>query len=83
MKPPLARSLTSALVDRCSLELLAVLKVFGERHLGDAELVLDRAGLLLVALGIKQVTDNALGVLLMLDGGRHDLVEGGFHARRA
>src|SRR6185437_13237356 len=67
------------LVDRCSFE-LEVLKVLGERQLGDGELVLDRAGLLLVDLGVEQVTDNALGFVLTLDGGRHDLVEGSLHA---
>ena len=55
-------------------------EVLGERQLGDGELVLDRAGLLLVDLGLEQVADDALGLVLALDGGGHDLVEGGFHA---
>src|SRR5712675_1148178 len=67
------------LVDRCSLE-LEVLKVLGERQLGDGELVLDRTRLLLVDLGVEEVADNALGLVLALDGSRHDLVEGGLHA---
>src|ERR1700704_4791290 len=66
------------LVDRCALE-LEVLKVLGKRQLGDGELVLDRASLLLVDLGVEQVADNALGFVLTLDGSRHDLVEGGLH----
>ena len=48
------------LVDGCALE-LEVLKVLGQRQLRDGELVLDRAGLLLVDLGVEQVADNALG----------------------
>jgi hypothetical protein len=67
------------LVDRCALE-LEVLKVLGQRQLGDGELVLDRTGLLLVDLGVEQVADNALGFVLAFDSGRHDLVEGGLHA---
>src|SRR3982075_512994 len=67
------------LVDGRALE-LEVLKVLGKRQLGDGELVLDRAGLLLVDLGVEQVADNALGFVLALDGSRHDLVEGGLHA---
>ena len=67
------------LVDWGALE-LEVLKVLGERQLGDGELVLDRAGLLLVDLGVEQVADNALGFVLTLDGSRHDLVEGSLHA---
>ena len=67
------------LVDGCAFE-LEVLEILGKRQLGDGELVLDRAGLLLVDLGVEQVADNALGFVLALDGGRHDLVEGGLHA---
>jgi hypothetical protein len=67
------------LVDWCAFE-LEVLEILGQRQLCDGELVLDRASLLLVDLGIKQVADNALGFVLALDGGRHDLVEGGLHA---
>ena len=67
------------LVDGCAFE-LEVLKILGKRQFGDGELVLDRAGLLLVDLGVEQVTDNALGFVLTLDGGRHDLVEGSLHA---
>jgi hypothetical protein len=59
---------------------LEVLKVLSQRQLGDGELVLDRTGLLLVDLGVEQVADNALGLVLTLDGSRHDLVEGSLHA---
>jgi hypothetical protein len=38
------------------------------------ELVLDRPRLLLVDLGAEQVADDALGLVLPLDGRRHDLV---------
>ena len=54
--------------------------VFGERQLGDGELVLDRARLLLVDLGVEQITDDALRFVLAFDGRSHDLVEGGLHA---
>src|ERR1700730_12339158 len=67
------------LVDGGALE-LEVLQVLGKRQLCDGELVLDRAGLLLVDLGVEQVADNALGFVLALYGSRHDLVEGGLHA---
>ena len=63
------------LIDRCAFE-LEVLHVLGKRQLCDGELVLDRAGLLLVDLGVEQVADNALRFVLALDGGCHDLVEG-------
>jgi hypothetical protein len=36
--------------------------------------------LLLVDLGVEQIADNALGFVLTLYGGRHDLVEGSLHA---
>ena len=67
------------LVDRRTLE-LEVLEVLGKRQLGDGELVLDRAGLLLVDFGIEQIANNTLGLVLALDGDRHDLVKGGLHA---
>src|SRR5579862_2445695 len=62
------------LVDGCAFE-LEVVEVLGERQFGDRELVLDRSRLLLVDLGVEQVADNALGFVLALDGGRHDLIE--------
>ena len=67
------------LVDRRVFE-LEVIEVLGERQLGDGELVLDRARLLLVDLRVEQITDNALRLMLAFDGRGHDLVEGVLHA---
>jgi len=67
------------LIDRRTFE-LEVVEVLGERQLGDGELILDRARLLLVDLGVEQITDDALGFMLAFDGRGHDLIEGGFHA---
>src|SRR5947209_3780003 len=50
------------LVDGCAFE-LEVLKILGKRQFGDGELVLDRAGLLLVDLGVEQ---NAVEALLLV-----------------
>src|SRR5256885_7342509 len=80
MKPPPARSCTSVwLIGALELE---VGEVLGERQLGDGELVLDRARLLLVDLGVEQITDDALGFVLAFDGRGHDLVEGRPSCRR-
>ena len=68
-------------VDRRAPE-LEVVEVLGERQLGDGELVLDRARLLLVDLGVEQITDDALGLMLAFDCSGHDLVEGGLHAEK-
>ena len=67
------------LIDRRAVE-LEVGDILGKRQLGNGELVFDRHGLLLVDLGVEQVSDNALRFVLALDGNCHDLVEGGFHA---
>src|ERR1700704_1020326 len=67
------------LVDRRSLE-LEVVEVFGQRQLGDGELVLDRARLLLADLGVEQITDDALRLVLTFNSSGHDLVEGSLHA---
>jgi len=67
------------LVDRRTFE-LEVIEVFGERQLGDGELVLDRARLLLADLSVEQIADDALWFMLAFDGGSHDLVEGSLHA---
>src|SRR6202012_4307591 len=78
MKPPAARSLTSVwLIGVPSNWKSAISWV---RQLCDGELILDRTSLLLVDLGIEQVADDALGFMLALDGGCHDLVEGSLHA---
>ena len=67
------------LVDRGTLE-VEVVDILGERKLGNGELILDRSRLLLVDLGLEQIADNALGFMLALDGGGHDLVKGSLHA---
>jgi len=67
------------LVDRRALE-LEVVEVLGEWKLGDGELVPDRARLLLADLGVEQITDDALRLVLAFDSSGHDLVEGGLHA---
>src|SRR5262245_43940437 len=76
--PPPASSL-KGLVNRHALE-LEVVEVLGEWQLGDGELVLDRARLLLADLGREQIADDALGFMLAFDGSSHDLIEGSFHA---
>jgi hypothetical protein len=67
------------LVDRRAIE-LEVFDVLGEWKLGNRELVLDRSRLLLADLGREQIADDALRFMLALDGGRHDLIEGGLHS---
>ena len=78
-KSPPARSRTSVSLigvpSNCE-----VVDVLGQRQLGDGELVLDRARLLLGDLGVEQIADDALRLVLALDGGGDDLVEGGLHA---
>ena len=66
MKPPPARSRTSALVDRRALE-GEVVEVLGERQFGDGDLVFDRARLLFGDLGVQQVADDALRLMLALE----------------
>ncbi len=46
---------------------LEVVDVLGERQLGDGDLVLDRARLLLGDLGRQQVADDALRLVRPLD----------------
>ena len=79
MKSAAGEVVDERLVDRRALE-LEVVEVLGERQLGDGELVLDRARLLLADLGVEQITDDALRFVLAFDGRGHDLVEGGLHA---
>ncbi len=62
-------------VDRRVLE-GEVLDVLGQRQLGDGELVLDRARLLLGDLGLQEIADEALRFVLALDGGGQRLVIG-------
>jgi hypothetical protein len=54
--------------------------ILGERQLGDGDLVLDRARLLLGDLGLEQVADDLLWFVRALDRDLDDLVEGGLHA---
>jgi hypothetical protein len=54
--------------------------VLGQRQLGDRDLVLDRARLLLGDLGLKEVADDLLWLVRPLYGDLDDLVEGGLHA---
>jgi hypothetical protein len=67
------------LVDRRAVE-IEVLEVLDDRELGGGELVLDRAGLLLGELGLEQLGDNLLRLVLPLHGGGEDLVIGRLHA---
>ena len=67
------------LVDRRVLE-DKIVDVLGERQLGDGELVLDRARLLLGDLGAQQVADEALRLMLALQRDGQRLVVGGLHA---
>ena len=67
------------LVDRRAVE-VEVVDLLGQRQLGDGDLVLDRAGLLLGELGRQQIADDPLRLVLPLHGGGDDLVVGGPHA---
>jgi hypothetical protein len=68
-----------SLVDRRSVE-GKVGDILGQGQLGDGDLVLDRARLLLGDLGGEQITDHPLRLVLALHRGGDDLVEGGLHA---
>src|SRR6516165_6493958 len=57
-----------------------VVDVLGQRQLGNGQLVLDRARLLLSNLGAKQVADDAWRLVSTLEAGRHHLVIGRPHA---
>ena len=70
-----------ALVDRRSVEVEAV-DVLGERQLGDGQLVFDRACLLLGDLGLEQIADKALRLMLAFERGGEDLVIGVLHAEQ-
>ena len=56
-----------------------VVDVFGQRQLGDGELVFDGTGLLLRYLGLQQIADDLRRLVLPLDGDAHDLVIGRSH----
>src|SRR6266516_5718806 len=79
MNPPPARS-------RTSVSLIGVpanwksSRSLASGSLANGELILDRARLLLADLGVEQIADDALGLVLAFDGGGHDLVVGGLHA---
>ena len=68
-----------SLVDRRVIE-REVVDVLGERQLGDRELVFDRARLLLRDLGLQEIADEALRLMLALERGGQRLVVGGLHA---
>ena len=42
--------------------------------------IISRARLLLANLGVEQITDDALGLMLAFDGGSHDLIVSRLHA---
>jgi hypothetical protein len=78
------KSAAGEVVDECLIDWrtieVEVIEVLGERQLGYGELVFDRARLLLADFRVKQIADDALGLMLAFDSGGHDLVEGGLHA---
>ena len=78
MNPPPARSRTRGFVDRRVLE-GEVLDILGQRQLGDGELVFDRARLLLGDLGLQEIADQALRLVLALDGCGQRFVIGAPH----
>ena len=67
------------LIDRRAGE-VEVVDILGQRQLGDGQLILDRARLLLGDLGAEQVADDARRLMPALDAARHHLVIGGAHA---
>src|SRR5271166_1925137 len=67
------------LVDRSALE-HEVVEVFGERQPGGGDLILDRPRLLFRDLGVQEVADEALRLVLALERGRERLIVGGLHA---
>jgi hypothetical protein len=67
------------LVDRRAGEVEAV-DVLGQGQLGDGQLVLDRARLLLGDLGGEQIAEDARRLVPALDAGGHHLVVSGAHA---
>ena len=78
---PAGKIAHEGLVDRGAGE-LEVVEVLCQWQPGDGELVSDRTRLLLADLRGQQFADGALRLVLALDGGGHDLVEGGLHAMK-
>jgi hypothetical protein len=77
---PAARQVADqGLVDRRAGE-VELVDVLGQWQLGDGQLVLDRAGLLLGDLGAQEIADDARRLVPALDAARHHLVIGGAHA---
>jgi hypothetical protein len=66
------------LVDRRAGE-VKVVDVLGQRQLGDSQLVLDRARLLLGDLSAQEIADNAWRLVPALDAGGHHLIVGRSH----
>ena len=56
------------LVDRRAFE-LEVVDILGERQLGDRELISDRSRMLLRYLGLEQIADEPLRLMLALERG--------------
>ena len=79
MKSSTSQIVHQRLIDRGAVELEGI-EVLGQRQLGNGELVLDRACLLLVELGLEEIADDALRLMLAFDGGGHDLIVSGLHA---
>jgi hypothetical protein len=66
-EPAAGEVVDERLVDRGALK-REVGEILSERQLGDGELLLDRARLLLADLGVEQIADDALGFVLTFDG---------------
>ena len=66
------------LVDRRVFE-RKVVDILGERQLGDGELVSDRTRLLLRYLGLEQIADQLLRLMLALERCGERLIVGAFH----
>jgi hypothetical protein len=78
MKLPVARSRISASL--IGVPVKSKLSMSLARQLGDGQLVLDRARLLLGDLGVEQIADDARRLMPTLDAGGHHLVVGRAHA---
>jgi hypothetical protein len=76
---PACEIANQSLIDRRIVE-LEVVDILGQRQLGNGDLVLDRARLLLADLRRQPIAHHALRLVLTLDCRGDDLVEGGLHA---